>query len=243
MAAYSFKDCDTTACFFHTRSRGLSVSSSTLSPNLCRNQNSACISSLLNLVESVTPCHYHLFKLPKLCEFSKNARHNCAVWDKYVISQGGQTDITPSINLFKEKGFSFISFIGILSLCEYPWKRKKKKWNKINILTVKLPWSALFPLCLIMWSLAKSQLLLHPWQIDTDDINNIITSVTICEINHNMKTSNHLSWILQACILLRTVGEKMHLTKWENIKTQRSSRYIFLFCSCTFSMRVLRLNQ
>lgn len=102
-------------------------------------------------------------------------------------------------------------WLGILSLCESPWKRKKKKWNKINILTVKLPWSALFPLCLIMWSLAKSQLLLHPWQIDTDDINNIITSVTICEINHNMKTSNHLSWILQACILLRTVGEKMHL--------------------------------
>lgn len=44
--------------------------------------------------------------------------------------------------------------------------------------------------------------LLHPWQIDSDNINNIIAPVTRCEIIHNMKTLNRWSHILQGWISL-----------------------------------------
>lgn len=100
----------------------------------------------------------------------------------------------------------------------------------MNIHNVKLSFSALFPLCLIMWSLAKSQLLLHPWQIDTDNINNVITSVTICEINHNMKTSNRLSRILLARLLLTTLGGKNASGKMREHKDSKIQQiYVCVF--------------
>lgn len=48
----------------------------------------------------------------------------------------------------------------------------------------------------------EPMLLFQPLQIDVDYINNKTTSVTRCEINHHMKTSNHWSWILRAYIQL-----------------------------------------
>lgn len=83
----------------------------------------------------------------------------------------------------------------------------------------------------------ESQLLLYPWQIDTDYINNIITSVTICEINHNMKTSNHSSWISQGCILLRRKKCFWHDDS-EDVKTFTSGRF---HCSYVTTVSIFEL--
>lgn len=53
---------------------------------------------------------------------------------------------------------------------------------------------------------ARGQLLLYPWKIDTGYVNNVMTSVTVWEINHNMKTSDHSSqiWGGGGCCFLKS---------------------------------------
>lgn len=81
-------------------------------------------------------------------------------------------------------------------------------------------------------------LLLYPWQIDSDYINCIITPVTRCEINHNMKTSNHWSCISHGCILLE---EENMLVTW---RLQRRGLHVWqIFLSRSYEIQHQHWNS